>query len=66
MAQNQPRKAIQIQALRFRGCEQGFAGDDQEPKDAIQIVALCDDGTIWTKYPWSDWDRVDGIPQTDK
>ena len=59
------RKVIQIQALRFALSE----AEDAEPSQETELVALCDDGTIWAKcgvLNGSDWVRVDDIPQTDE
>ncbi len=30
---------------------------------ATGIVALCDDGTLWSKCPISEWVKINGIPQ---
>lgn len=59
------RKVIQIQALRFELIE----GEDSAPSQETELVALCDDGTIWSKcgvLNGSEWVRVDDIPQTDE
>jgi hypothetical protein len=59
------RKVVQIQALRFAVCE----GEDASPSQDTELIALCDDGTIWTKcgvLNQSDWVRVTDIPKTDE
>jgi len=57
------RKIIQIQAIRFNGVpdERGQSAQNTE------LVALCDDGTIWTRTSTLDgeWCPVEGIPDDD-
>lgn len=59
------RKVIQIQALRIAVLEE----KGSEPLQETELVALCDDGTIWSKcgvLNASEWVRVGDIPQTDE
>lgn len=59
------RKVVQIQALRLAVYE----GEDSLPSQETELVALCDDGTIWSKcgvLTDSDWVRVNDIPQADE
>jgi hypothetical protein len=54
------RKPIQIAALRFA------RSDDNGGPDSIEteVVALCDDGTIWTMFGTTgDWVALPKIPQ---
>ena len=55
-----PRKIIQIQALRF----EGKAAQGAEPSQETELIALCDDGTVWTRLSTisGEWLKVDGIP----
>ena len=55
------RKVIQIQALRFAG----MPDEDLPPLQETELVALCDDGSIWSRIGItnSEWLRVDDIPQ---
>ncbi len=56
------RKIIQIQALRF----EGVADEDSKLPQETELIALCDDGSVWTRLttdPSSYWVRVDDIPQ---
>jgi len=55
------RKPIQIAALRFA------RSDDNGGPDSIEteVVALCDDGTIWTMFGTTgEWVPLPRIPQT--
>lgn len=58
------RKIIQIQALRFtRAPVQGGGGPPQD----TELVALCDDGTVWTRTSTmpgeAEWVLVEDVPQ---
>lgn len=56
------RKIIQIQALRFMQKRSDQDPDSQE----TELIALCDDGTVWTRtstYDESGWVKVSDIPQ---
>lgn len=56
------RKPIQITALRFGG-RRGEAADGQD-SIATEVIALCDDGTIWTLFGTDgDWVPLPRIPQ---
>lgn len=59
------RKIIQIQALRLNE----WQGEDEAPKQETELVALCDDGSVWTmtgvQYG-AEWVRAADIPQTDE
>lgn len=55
------RKPIQIAALRFG------RNDSKGDPDSIEteVVALCDDGTIWTMFGMDgEWVPLPRIPQT--
>lgn len=56
------RKIIQIQALRFDSSQ----GEDMEPTQETELVALCDDGSVWMMtgvQNGSEWVRIADIPQ---
>lgn len=57
------RKIIQIQALRFTG----IAADGIQSSQETELVALCDDGTVWTRTSTitGEWCQVGGIPDDD-
>lgn len=53
------RKPIQIAALRFEKENEGSTPDIE-----TEIIALCDDGTIWTMFgTLSEWVPLPRIPQ---
>lgn len=53
------RKPIQIAALRFEKEHKGST-----PSIETEIIALCDDGTIWTMFgTLSEWVSLPRIPQ---
>ena len=53
------RKPIQIAALRFEKEHEGST-----PSIETEIIALCDDGTIWTMFgTQSEWVPLPRIPQ---
>lgn len=56
-----PRKIIQIQALRF----QSNCGDKETSSQDTELVALCDDGTVWTCISAlnGEWVQAPEIPQ---
>jgi hypothetical protein len=57
------RKIIQIQALRFEGTP---AYEGAEPSQETELIALCDDGSVWTRINTNSgtpWVRVEDIPQ---
>lgn len=39
------RKIVQIQALRF----EGSTATDGKPSQETELIALCEDGTVWTR-----------------
>lgn len=53
------RKIIQIQALRF----EGSSSQDGKPSQETELIALCDDGTVWTRTSTlkGEWCPVDPI-----
>lgn len=55
------RKIIQIQALRFEDTNSDDGGRIQE----TEIIALCDDGSIWIRIRALDgeWVQLENIPQ---
>ena len=57
------RKIIQIQALRY----EGRSAIEGVPSQETELVALCDDGTVWTRTSTiaGEWCKVDGIPDDD-
>lgn len=56
------RTIVQIQALRFEGMADERLGSLQE----TELVALCDDGSLWSRIGItnSEWLRIDDVPQT--
>jgi hypothetical protein len=54
-----PRKIIQIQALRF----EGSPAQDGKPSQETELIALCEDGTVWTRTSTTngEWCPVDPI-----
>lgn len=53
------RKIVQIQALRF----EGSTAQDGKPSQETELIALCDDGTVWirTSTISGEWCLVDPI-----
>lgn len=58
------RKIIQFQALRF----EGVAANGQDASQETEIIALCDDGTLWSRLSTigGEWCPVEGIQLEEK
>jgi hypothetical protein len=51
-----PRKVVDLQTLRFFAVP-GFPG--HAPQQHVERVALCDDGSAWSKVDNGSWQRID-------
>jgi len=60
-----PRKIIQITVTSGKRKSKVKWGQE----DYMSIHALCDDGTVWARHPWSErcenwtWALIESIPQ---
>ncbi len=56
-----PRKIVQVTALRIQGIRPDGSPDDAK----TEVVALCDDGSVWTMFDTlsGEWVPLPKIPQ---
>lgn len=56
-----PRKIVQVAALRVQGVRPDGSPDDVK----TEVVALCDDGSVWTMFDTlsGEWVPLPKIPQ---
>lgn len=57
LQEHSPRKIIQLHALRLDG-----------PKPDVELIGLCNDGSIWQKsgiHRGAEWKEIEGIPEPD-